>query len=486
MARKKNPNSPTQGDPLGGYFEVRREVLAECLALLKTVLVKRASRKDLASVHFEVKPDGRATVAGTDMEIGLQLKLPLVRQTGVGRVMIDSHALDAVLGAYHEMNVRVHLDDPKVVRVEGTAVKLKLPGYDPGKEMKRTAPGSLTPAGWIVRADVLESAVRRTRFAADLDGGTRYALGGLALHFPMDPAGTWMGVVGCDGRRLSVVRVPVRAYGRDPARTWKPVREGAPPNEGVPVVPNKAVTALLRVAKAAGDTSLGLAVIPGDPIDLEKNTFKPGRVQAVTHDAVLTAQLPEGRYPNWREVFPSERVVAEFRVEDATRLRELLGTAVAALDSEHKGVEFTMAGGCIMIESESEAKGKTQVFATGVEMTGRGTAALDGLMLRQFFDVIGNERLQGKFYGPKAPMVFHAGPDHDFLMMPLTRDDRPAPRPVPASEAKPDPDPEPPQAEGDGDGNVTTEPPAPEPPVPVGATPEAHKGNGKAKAKNAT
>src|SRR5262249_22073875 len=106
----------------------------------------------------------------------------------------------------------------------------------------------------------------------------------------------------------------------------------------------------------------------------------------------------------------------------------------------------------------------------------QGTVTLDGLTLRQFFDVIGDERLQAKFYGPKAAMVFHAGPDQDFVLMPLTRDDyKPAPKPAP--EAKPAP--EPPQAGGEG--GVTTGPRAPEPPVPVGATPDAHQGNGAAK-----
>jgi hypothetical protein len=100
------------------------------VSLLKTVLVRRASRKDLATVHFDVKPDGKATIAATDMENSLQLKLTALHATGVGRVMIDAHALDAMLGAYAEPRVRIHLDDVKQVRVEGLQTKLKLPGQD--------------------------------------------------------------------------------------------------------------------------------------------------------------------------------------------------------------------------------------------------------------------------------------------------------------------------------------------------------------------
>jgi hypothetical protein len=131
------------------------------------------------------------------------------------------------------------------------------------------------------------------------------------------------------------------------------------------------------------------------------------------------------------------------------------------------GVELTMAGGCVMIESGSDTKGKTQVSAVGIEMTGRGTVTVDGLMLRQFFDVIGNERLRVKFHGPKAPLVFHAGPDQDFVQMPLTRDNYTPPKPAPAPEVK-------------------AEPPKPEGTIPVGVTPDAHQGNGEAKARGET
>jgi DNA polymerase-3 subunit beta len=416
MARKKNVKSPSKDNPLGGYVELGRDHLNACMEMLKTVLVRRAIRKDAATVHIDVKPNGSATIAATDTENSLQLKLNVLSVTGSGRVMIESHALDAMLGAYHEPRVRIHLDDPKEIRVEGLKTKLKLPGADPAKEWKNTAPGSLTANGFIVRADALVSAIMRTKFATDQDGSTRYTLGGLALHFPEGEAG-YLEIVGTDGRRLSVVRLPVRAFGVKPDRFTKPRKEGSLPNKGVPVLPNKSIKTLVKIAREAGESSLGLAVIPGDPIDLEKEKFKPGQIQAVTRTAVLTAQCPEGRYPNWREVYPAEEIVAEFRLDDATPLREILATAVAACDSEHKGIDLTMAGGCVMIESGSETKGKTQVYLTEVPMTGKGTVALDGLMFRQFFDVIGNERLQVKFHGPKAPIVCHAGPDHEFVIM---------------------------------------------------------------------
>src|ERR1700738_4888602 len=112
MAKKK-PRTLTPDDPRGSYVEFDAAHLRDRLALFKHIVVKRAHRKDLASYHFTVKPDGSAIVAGTHLENRLQVKLEIVRRYGYGTVMIDTHALNAMIGSYVEPRVRLHLDDPK-------------------------------------------------------------------------------------------------------------------------------------------------------------------------------------------------------------------------------------------------------------------------------------------------------------------------------------------------------------------------------------
>src|SRR3954466_8756239 len=181
MARKKK----LQEGPYGGaYAEFAADHLRDRLALFKHIVVKRATRKDLASYHFTVKPDGSAIVAATDLENRLQVKLEILQRYGYGTVMIDTHALNALIGSYVEPRVRIHLDDPRKVQVEGLQTKLVLPGYDPAKELKATAEGSLTRSGWMVRGDYLATAIEKTRFAVEKNNSTRYALAGIAISFP--------------------------------------------------------------------------------------------------------------------------------------------------------------------------------------------------------------------------------------------------------------------------------------------------------------
>jgi hypothetical protein len=114
-----------------------------------------------------------------------------------------------------------------------------------------------------------------------------------------------------------------------------------------------------------------------------------------------------------------------------------------------------------MISAGSGAKGKARLSVGNLDMDGRATFDVDGLMLRQFFDAAGDRPVTLRVFGPKDPILFHAGPDYDFVIMPLTKEDKPRPAP-----AEPGPEPV------DG--------PGPEPVAPAAETPDAHRGNGRA------
>ena len=480
MARqKKSANSPSKENPHGGYVEFALEHLRDRLALFKGIIPRRAIRKDCACYHFEVKEGGAATVAGTDLENRLLLTLEVLWHTGVGTVMVEAHALDAMIGSYAEPRLRLHLDHPTKVRVEGLQSKLVLPGADPAKESKATVEGCLTADGWMTRGSDLATALERTRFATD-PASTRYALSGVALVFPEESDGP-VEFVATDGRRLAIYRIAVRRHG-DPPRVWRP---RAAQNLYLPILAGKAIPTAIKLARLVGDQAIGLAVIPGTPKDLEAKAFDPGLVQVVTRDAVLTARVPDGRFPRFRDVWPSVAVKAELRLDDARRLGALLESATGATDSEHKGVEIVLAGGCLMMTVISETRGKAVLSLLVPDSEGRATFDVDALMLRQFFDVVGDSPMRLRFYGANAPIVLTAGPDYDFVQMPLTRDERPAPaRPESAAtsddegggEGNPhDGD------EGDDGGAAVVPTPAPEPVAPGAAMPDAHHRNGKAK-----
>ncbi len=453
MAKKKTTlRDPLTGAPLESFVEFGAADLRDRLALFKHILVRRAFRKDLASYHVTVKPGGHCTVAATDMENRLLLTLEPLNYLGSGVVMIDAHALNAMLGAYAEPRVRIYLEEAKEVRVEGRQISMKLPGYDPRKELNLTAEGSLTSTGWLIRGDYLATAIEKTRFAADTDNSTRYAMSGIAICLP-DEGKTDAEFVATDGRRLSLYRVPVRPHGGIPDRFWRPeVRHAATPTTYHPLIANKVVPLVLKLARETGSGTLGIAVIPGKPRDLKKHEYEAGQIQVVTRDAVLTAKIPDGRFPRFRDVWPTGERQAELRLDDASVLRDPLATVQAATDSEHKAVEMVLSGGCLMMTCESDVKGRAYTSLLVPDAVGKATFDLDALMFRQFLDAAGNERLHMRFFGKDQPLLMHAGPCHDFVLMPLTRE-KPTPAPKPEQN----------------------------PALPQAATPDAHEGNGAAK-----
>src|SRR5262249_10065336 len=155
------------------------------------------------------------------------------------------------------------------------------------------------------------------------------------------------------------------------------------PMKGAPVLPSRAALMTYHLARAAGPMPVALALIPGDPIDLERSQFKPGKLQVVTRTAVITTALQDGRFPTWRNVLEGmSDIRCTVRIDNAARLSHVLGLAVAATNSESRGVEFTAAGGSIMMNSESNTKGKADLFLTNVDMDGQATVTLDALWLR--------------------------------------------------------------------------------------------------------
>ena len=434
MAKKKKKSASFVGHPDGGFIEFGVETLAAALALLKPILLHRATRKDLRSYHFTAWPDGRVTISARDERSRLQLRVDCLQRSGTGTVMIDAHALNAMMNSYGEPRVRIHLDDAKdEVRFEGLAVKCKLPAFDPDLELKTPVPGCTERSGWSIEARDLVEAINMTKGFVDEDS-QRYALGGLCLLLPEGDEGP-AELVSCDGRRLARVRVHVTAI-NGPKRHTRP-RSGEDRfwSLGLPVIPIKAVLMARRIAQRSENGRMALAVIPGELKDIAREEYEPGQVQIVTPEAVLTADCESGRFPNYVQAMPDDEIRCRVRIDNASRLASLLAVATASTNSESRGVDVVMAGGCIMLNAESNTRGKSQLSLTELEMDGQGTFVADALYFRQVVDCLGSRPLTIDFRKPSVALVFSSGMTWDGLLMPLSRDEEPQTPPRPAAPA---------------------------------------------------
>lgn len=430
--KKKKPGASAYGRD-GSFIEFAADELADLIMLLKPLLLHRAIRKDLRSYHFRVEDGGFVTISASDEHVRLQLRTQPMLVQGQGAVMIDAHALQAMLNVYGEPRVRIHLDDAEeFVRFEGLSTKVQLPAYDPKTELLKPVPGCTERSGWMFSAPTFVEAIEMTKGFVD-EESQRYALGGLCFVLPGEAEGP-CDIVSTDGRRLARYRAHASAFG-DAERFTRP-REDADRfwSQGLPVIPVKALIAARKLAKRAGNDRIALAIIPGDCLDLEKKEYTPGSVQIVTKEAVLTAGCEAGRFPRYVDVVPTEEVKCQVVIHNAAQLASILAVATAATNSESKGVDVSMAGGCMMFESSSNTRGKSRLSLTELEMSGQGSFAVDALYFRQFVDCLGTRPITIEFRSPKLPLVFTSGTAWDGVIMPLTRD-----RDEPATPSKPAP-----------------------------------------------
>jgi DNA polymerase-3 subunit beta len=501
MARKKKFKTPIA--PMDSPFiEFDHGYLLKRLALFKPILYKRARRKDCASYHFMALPDGKVKVAATRLTVSLLLNLETLRVTGTGTIMIDALALNSLLVGYSEPRFRLHLDDPVQIHAGYIQTKLVVPGYDPAKELKTAVPGSLATSGWIVRGRDFATALRTVNGSRD-PSATRYALGGVALRLPADE-GSPVELIASDGRRLTRYRIAARSHGQEPERTIAPPSASS---EQLPLLADVAVGLAQKLGTLADDESVGISVLRGPALNLEQTKFGQARIQIVTKDSVLTSDVPEGRFPRYQDVYPQTEPTTVITLDDATRLGTLVTSAQAACDTEHQGIELIAAKGVIMLESGGGIKGKSELCLIDVPMRGPAfTVSLNGMFLKELFQLLGQDRLTIKFFDAKSPVLFECGVWFDQLIMPLTRTNYsppPAesePEPVegqgadPAPTPEPEPEPEPPAEPkprarrgrkpkpGDDGGNVPAQPtPEPAPITPVAAVAGGHETNGHAR-----
>ena len=303
MARKKKVKS-TLPDEDSPFVEFDAAYLVKRLALFKGVLLRRAIRKDCASYHFTATPEGKVTVAVTNLNEGLLLNLDVLKCTGVGTVMVDAFALNALLGGVRRAAVpaapgrpgpdprRLHPDQDGPARLrprqgaqgDGTAVP------------DHTRAGSCGAVPWPRPWTWSRSPATPK--------STRYALSGVALVFPAEQGGM-LELVTTDGRRLSRYRIPVKPHGQDPARLARPGEW--PGRRACPSSPTGRSGWRRSWPGWRATRSVAFCVMPAEPEDLTKEKFAPGRIQVVTRDAVLTASGPEGRFPRYQDVGLEQR-----------------------------------------------------------------------------------------------------------------------------------------------------------------------------------
>lgn len=373
--------------------EVDVRTLQTALNVASSVTHKRTPKPILLNVLMSIDPEAGSYLTATDLEVGVKIRLIGARSERPFKVLLNPARLAPILQRAECDSVAFALDDEHLT-VTGKGFKFEFTTEAP--DLYPAVPDVPTGGYTEVAAADLRRMIRNTRYATD-PMSQRYALGG-CLFGPADgqDAGTAERVVmvATDGRRLALMECPcVQADGGGFASAGKQS-----------VLPLKALNLIER---DLDDDD------PPVKLVLDQNSI------VLTSDRMTVwSRLVEGRFPNYREVFPGQPV-ARVTVKSGVLLGRTALASVATSE-ETRGVEFTLADGCLALKAAAADVGTSDV-ALPLDYDGPPlTFTLDSRYVLDAMAAVGPDvNLELRATDDKAPVVL-LDSEFKYLIMPLT------------------------------------------------------------------
>ena len=366
-----------------------REKLASAFQLAASVAPIRSPKEILQNVRMTATGSS-LMLAATDMEVGIRLEISEgVEIHTEGSVLMPVQRTTAILRESTDESISISAVDTQI-HITTSRSKFRLPAANPD-EFPQVATFDEDTAYHEIPTRLFREMVRRTVFAADADS-SRYALGGVLLELEGDT----VIAVGTDGRRLARMQGTGVAHG-----DHKTVGMTT-------IVPTRAISLMER------------AVIDGD--DSVRLTARSNDLLLRTSRCVIFSRLVEGRYPNWRQVFPKR--------ENASQIDMAVGPLFAALrqaaivtDHDTRGIEFTFGNGTLRLEANTAQIGESSVEMPIAFDGEEVVLKLDHRFVADFCKVLDNDTpFIFEIESSTSPALLSTSDGFGYVIMPMARD----------------------------------------------------------------
>jgi len=202
--------------------------------------------------------------------------------------------------------------------------------------------------------------------------------------------------VGTDGRRLAMMEGPAQSVG------------GHQTGDNMTIVPTRSMH-LLEKALVDGNEEVHI-------------TARANEVLVRSPRATIYSRLVEGRFPKWRDVFPKR--VDAVRIELAVGpLHSAVRQAAIVTSEESRGVDFTFAGGKVVLTGRAAEVGQSRVELPIPYDGAAVSITLDPRFFSDFLKVLEPETtftLEVKDADSAA--VCQTDDGYGYVIMPLARD----------------------------------------------------------------
>jgi DNA polymerase III subunit beta len=366
-----------------------REQFSAAFQTAAAVAPRNTPKPILSNVKLEVG-DAGAVLMGTDLEVGIRMQVQGVEVEQPGAAVLPVGRFGSILRETSDERLSLEADNQGAV-VRGARAEFKLPGADPAEFP--TVAEFAEEKYHEVPARLLREVIRRTVFAADVDTG-RFALQGVLLELDENT----ITAVATDSRRLAKMEGPA-------------VSVGGHTNKGMmTIVPARAMH-LLERALADGDAEVQIVARTND-------------VLIRSPRATITSRLVEGRFPKWRDVFPTRTKAVKIELTVGPIFSAVRQAAIAT-DQDSQGVDFTFADGTLLLAARAADVGQSRI-ETPIPYDGpKIELTLNHKYVADFFKVLDPEKqFTLEVMDADSAALFTTDDGYGYVVMPLSREGR--------------------------------------------------------------
>lgn len=363
-----------------------RPTLATAFQIVSGVVPSRTPKDILRNVKLQVG-GGKATLVGTDQEIGIRYDIPGVETDSDGEVLLPKDRLIAILRELTDDGLDLEVTE-KALWIRSPNSEFKLSAEDPAEFPPVQAFDATSYH--VVPAASFKEMIKRTVFATDTES-TRYALGGVLMEFGTDK----LTMAATDSRRLAVVSTISSTIGTIEPRATQPV------------VPAKALS-LIERSITDNDQDVYLAVYPNSVL------VKVG-------SSTIYSRLVEGRFPRYADVIPSvggsviDMLVSPFY--SAVRQAQIV------TNEESRGVDFTFENGVLRLTSVAADIGQSKIELPISYDGSPITITFDPRYISDFLRILdASTSVKLQLTDGESAAVLRTDDGYTYVIMPLARD----------------------------------------------------------------
>jgi DNA polymerase-3 subunit beta len=362
----------------------RNELLAACkiaALAIPTPDVKPA----LQNFKVVASASDRCTLMATDLELGLLLEVSGVKVHEAGEALLPAKQLTDILRESTDQELTLEATTSNCV-VCGQYSEFKMPGGNPADFPD--IPTFTDDKYHELAADVLREMIRRTVFAAAKES-PRYALTGTLWELDDKQAR----LVATDSRRLAVATGAATAHG------------GHTTNGQTHVVPTKAMHLLERILASTEE-----------PVRV---SLRSNEALFQTGQALVYSRLLDGRYPNYRNIFPKKQTVKVSL--EAAKLYTAVRQAAVMTDKESRRISLHFTKDKATLQAEAATLGRSKVELPLQYDDKELRINLDPIFLTDMLRVLPPDAsLVLEQESASAPVLLRVGPDYSYVIMPMT------------------------------------------------------------------